>query len=230
MEQNPKARRGYSRDSRPDCLQVGIALVVTPDGFPLACEVMDGNTSEDKTLKPFLERIENTYGKARRVWVMDRGNPTEATLSYMREPGRDMYYLVDTPKGRINKDEKKWLELPWQQVRESVQVKLYEHEGEIYVLARSQGRQSKENAMSRKRLARLLRKLRAMRRSLRAAINCYYKSARRRKKLTASLALSTSAFRRRKRQSRAAPSVLPWTGKNPVRPSSATDITCCVRT
>jgi transposase len=166
MEQNPKARRGYSRDSRPDCLQVVIALVVTPDGFPLAYEVMDGNTSEHKTLKPFLERIENTYGKARRVWVMDRGIPTEATLNYMREPGRDMYYLVGTPKGRINKHEKKWLELPWQQVRESVQVKLYEHEGEIYVLARSQGRQAKENAMRRKRLARLLRKLRAMRRSL----------------------------------------------------------------
>ena len=166
MEQNPKARRGYSRDSRPDCLQVVIALVVTPDGFPLAYEVMDGNTSEHKTLKPFLERIENTYGKARRVWVMDRGIPTEATLSYMREPGRDMYYLVGTPRGRINKHEKKWLELPCQQVRESIQVKLYEHEGEIYVLARSEGRQAKENAMRRKRLARLLRKLRAMRRSL----------------------------------------------------------------
>lgn len=166
MEQNQKARRGYSRDSRPDCLQVVIALVVTPDGFPLAYEVMDGNTSEHKTLKPFLERIENTYGKARRVWVMDRGIPTEATLSYMREPDRDMYYLVGTPKGRINKHEKNWLELPWQQVRDSVQVKLYEHEGEIYVLARSEGRQAKENAMRRKRLARLLRKLRAMRRSL----------------------------------------------------------------
>ena len=166
MEENPKARRGYSRDSRPDCLQVVIALVVTPDGFPLAYEVMDGNTSEHKTLKPFLERIEKSYGKARRIWVMDRGIPTEATLSYMREPGRDMYYLVGTPKGRINRHEKKWLELPWQKVRDSVQVKLYEHEGEIYVLARSEGRQAKENAMRRKRLARLLRKLRAMRRSL----------------------------------------------------------------
>jgi transposase len=166
MEENPKAKRGYSRDSRPDCLQVVIALVVTPDGFPLAYEVMDGNTSEHKTLRPFLKHIENTYGKARRVWVMDRGIPTEAILREMREPGRELFYLVGTPKGRINKHEKKWLNLPWQKVRESVQVKLYEYEGELYVLARSDGRQAKEIAMRRKRLARLLRKLRAMRHSL----------------------------------------------------------------
>jgi len=166
MEENPKAKRGYSRDSRPDCVQVVIALVVTPDGFPLAYEVMDGNTSEHKTLRPFLDHIEKTYGKARRVWVMDRGIPTEATLAEMREPGREMYYLVGTPRGRVNKHEKKWLDLPWQKVRDSVEVKLYEHEGELYVLARSDGRQAKEIAMRRKRLARLLRKLRAMRRGL----------------------------------------------------------------
>lgn len=166
MEENPKAKRGYSRDSRPDCLQVVIALVITPDGFPLGYEVMDGNSSEQKTLLPFLDRIEKTYGKARRVWVMDRGIPTEATLKHMREPGREMFYLVGTPRGRVNKHEKKWLDLPWQQVRDSVQVKLYEHEGEMYVLARSDGRQAKEIAIRRKRIVRLLRKLRAMRRSL----------------------------------------------------------------
>ena len=164
MEECGKAKRGYSRDSRPDCVQVVIALIVTPDGFPLAYEVMDGNTSEQKTLRPFLDRIENTYGKARRVWVMDRGIPTEATLAHMRERG--VSYLVGTPKGRINKHEKMWLDLPWQQVRDSVQVKLYAHENELYVLARSDGRQVKEIAIRRKRLARLLRKLRAMRRSL----------------------------------------------------------------
>ena len=164
MEECAKAKRGYSRDSRPDCVQVVIALIVTPDGFPLAYEVMDGNSSEQKTLRPFLERIENTYGKARRVWVMDRGIPTEATLAHMRERG--VSYLVGTPKGRINKHEKKWLDLPWQQVRDSVQVKLYEHDSELHVLARSDGRQAKEMAIRRKRLARLLRKLRAMRRSL----------------------------------------------------------------
>jgi transposase len=164
MEECDKAKRGYSRDSRPDCVQVVIALIVTPDGFPLAYEVMDGNTSEQKTLQPFLDRIEKAYGQARRVWVMDRGIPTEATLTKMRE--RKISYLVGTPKGSINKHEKQWLTLPWQQVRDSVQVKLYEHQEELYVLARSDGRQAKEMAIRRKRVVRLLRKLRAMRRSL----------------------------------------------------------------
>ena len=166
MEQNAKAKRGYSRDGRPDCLQLVIALVVTPDGFPLAYEVLNGNTSDRATLKTFLDKIESTYGKARRVWVMDRGIPSEALLKEMREPARQTYYLVGTPKGKINQHEKKWLSLPWRKVRESVEVKLYEHEGELYVLAKSQGRQAKEIAIRRKRLARLLRKLRAMRKSL----------------------------------------------------------------
>ena len=164
MEECGKAKRGYSRDSRPDCVQVVIALIVTPDGFPLAYEVMDGNSSEQKTLRPFLDRIEQSYGKARRTWVMDRGIPTEATLKEMRE--RNISYLVGTPKSRINKHEKQWLTLPWQQVRDSVQVKLYEQEQELYVLARSDGRQAKEIAIRRKRLVRLLLKLRKMRRSL----------------------------------------------------------------
>jgi transposase len=166
MEQNPKAKRGYSRDKRSDCLQLVIALVVTTDGFPLAYEVMNGNTSDRKTLPGFLKKIEDTYGKARRVWVMDRGVPSEAILKGMRTSEGQTFYLVGTPKGRITQHEKKWLDLPWQQVRDSVQVKLYEHEGELYVLAKSEGRQAKENAMRRKRLARLLRKLRAMRKSL----------------------------------------------------------------
>jgi transposase len=161
-----KAKRGYSRDHRPDCLQVIIALVITPEGFPLAYEVMDGNTSDRTTLRGFLKHIEKTYGQARRVWVMDRGVPTEALLAEMRDPSQQVFYLVGTPKGRVNQHEKKWLDLPWQQVRESVQVKLYEHEGELYVLAKSEGRQAKENAIRRKRLARLLRKLRVMRHSL----------------------------------------------------------------
>jgi transposase len=166
MEQNPKAKRGYSRDKRPDCLQLVIALVVTTDGLPLAYEVMKGNTSDRATLPGFLKKIEDTYGKARRVWVMDRGVPTEAILKDMRDPQRQTFYLVGTPKSRINQHEKKWLDLPWQKVRDSVEVKLYEHEGELYVLAKSGGRQAKENAMRRKRLVRLLRKLRAMRKSL----------------------------------------------------------------
>jgi transposase len=166
MEQNPKARRGYSRDGRPDCVQLVIALVVTPDGFPLAYEVMNGNTADCSTLRGFLRKIETAYGKARRVWVMDRGIPSEGILKEMRDPERQTFYLVGTPKGRIAQHEKKWLDLPWQKVRDSVEVKLYRHEGELYVLAKSSGRQAKENAMRRKRLARLLRRLRAMRRSL----------------------------------------------------------------
>ena len=166
MEQNPKARRGYSRDGRPDCLQLVIALVVTPDGFPLAYEVMNGNTADSSTLRDFLAKIETTYGKARRVWVMDRGIPSEAILQEMREPERETFYLVGTSKGQIGQHEKEWLALPWQKVRDAVEVKLYQHEGELYVLAKSSGRQAKEIAMRRRRLARLLRKLRAMRKSL----------------------------------------------------------------
>ncbi len=166
MEKNSKAKRGYSRDGRPDCLQLVIALVITPDGFPLAYEVMDGNTSDRTTLRSFLDKIENTYGKARRVWVMDRGIPTDAILAEMRDPERQMFYLVGTSKSGINQYEKKWLDLPWQKVRDSVEVKLFNNEGELYVLAKSTGRQAKEIAMRRKRLARLLRKLRAMRHSL----------------------------------------------------------------
>jgi transposase len=166
MEENPKAKYGHSRDKRTDCLQVVIALVITTDGFPLAYEVMDGNTSDRTTLRDFLDKIEKTYGKARRMWVMDRGIPTEEILQEMRNPAREIFYLVGTSKGKIQQYEKKWLDLPWQKVRESVEVKLFEQDGELYVLAKSEGRRAKETAMRRKRLARLLRKLRAMRRSL----------------------------------------------------------------
>jgi transposase len=165
-EEIPKAKYGYSRDKRFDCKQVVIALVITPDGFPLAYEVMEGNTSDRTTLRGFLERIESTYGKARRVWVMDRGIPTEAVLEEMRQPGREMFYLVGTPRSKIQQYEKKWLELRWQKVRDSVEVKLFAEDGELYVLAKSEGRRTKERAMRRKKLARLLWKLHAMRRSL----------------------------------------------------------------
>jgi len=164
-EQNPKARYGYSRDKRPDCKQVVIALIVTPEGLPLAYEVMAGNTSEKTTLGGFLDRIESLYGKARRVWLMDRGIPTEALLQEMRTSRQETFYLVGTSRAKVKQYEKRWLELPWHKVRESVEVKLFAQDGELYVLAKSEGRQAKEIAMRRKKLARLLRKLRAMRRS-----------------------------------------------------------------
>jgi transposase len=164
-EGNPKARYGYSRDGRPDCKQVVIALVITPEGLPLAYEVMDGNTSDKTTLRGFLDKIETLYGQARRVWLMDRGIPTEALLQEIRSSRKETYYLVGTSRAKVKQYEKKWLELPWRKVRESVQVKLFEKEGELYVLAKSEGRQAKEIAIRRKKLARLLRKLRAMRRS-----------------------------------------------------------------
>lgn len=165
-EQIPKAQYGYSRDQRFDCQQVIIALVITPEGFPLAYEVMDGNTSDRTTLRDFLKKIEDQYGRARRVWVMDRGIPTEAVLAEMRNPEREVFYLVGTPRSKIQQYEKQWLELPWKKVRDQVEVKLFAEQGELYVLAKSEGRQAKERAMRRKRLARLLWKLRAMRRSL----------------------------------------------------------------
>lgn len=164
-EQNPKAKRGYSRDGRPDCKQVIVALVITADGFPLAYEVMDGNTSDKTTLRGFLDKIENLYGQTRRVWLMDRGIPTEALLEEIRTARPDTFYLVGTRRARVKKYEKQWLELPWRKVRDSVEVKLFARDGEVYVLAKSEGRQAKEIAIRRKKLARLLRKLRAMRRS-----------------------------------------------------------------
>ena len=154
-----KRRFGYSRDKRPDCVQVIIALVVTPDGLPLAYEVMQGNTSEKTTLKAFLKKIEEQYGRAQRIWVMDRGIPTEEQLREMRQADPPVAYLVGTPRGRLSKLEKPFLELPWAKVKESVEVKLLAQEGELYILARSQGRWQKERAMRRRRLKSLWKRL-----------------------------------------------------------------------
>jgi transposase len=150
---------GYSRDKRPDCVQVVIALVVTPDGFPLAYEVLPGNTLDKQTLTDFLGKIARQYGQAERVWVMDRGIPTEETLALMRDSDPPVHYLVGTPKGRLSKLEKSFLDKPWQLVREEVTVKLLAHAQETYVLARSAGRRAKERAMRRRRLKRLCKRL-----------------------------------------------------------------------
>jgi transposase len=164
-EQIPKAKHGYNRDGRSDCRQVVIALVVTPDGLPLAYEVLAGNTADKTTLRQFLDKIENMYGKARRIWVMDRGIPTEATLREMREAGT--HYLVGTPRSMLGKLDQQFADKPWQQVHEAMQVKLTEHEGEFYVLAHSDQRQQKEKAMRRRRFKAYGRGLHALRRRCR---------------------------------------------------------------
>jgi transposase len=157
-----KRRYGYSRDKRNDCVQVVIALIVTPEGFPLAYEVMPGNTADNQTLRAFLQKIEGQYGKAERIWVMDRGIPTEEVLAEMRRANPPVAYLVGTPKGRLAKLERTLLGLPWHTVREGVQVKLLPQEQELYVLAQSRTRIHKERAMRRRQLKRLWARLRRL--------------------------------------------------------------------
>src|SRR5450755_749684 len=151
-DETDKRRHGYSRDKRNDCVQVVIALIVTPDGFPLGYEVLPGNTSDKTTLRDMLQKIEAQYGKANRIWVMDRGIPTEEVLAEMRAADPPVSYLVGTPKGRLSKLERHLVALPWQAVREGVDVKLLAQEQELYVLAQSHARINKERAMRRRKL------------------------------------------------------------------------------
>ena len=162
VAEGDKRRHGYSRDKRPDCPQVVIALVVTPDGLPLAYEVLPGNTADCTTLRMFLARIEQQYGRARRVWVMDRGIPTEAVLADMRGSDPPVQYLVGTPKGRLSRLEKQLLAKPWQEARAGVQVKLLAEDNELYVYAESVDRVSKERAMRKRQLKWLWKRLREL--------------------------------------------------------------------
>jgi len=159
LPEGDKRRHGYSRDRRSDCPQVVIALVVTPEGLPLAYEVLPGNTADNQTLRQFLAKIERQYGKARRVWVMDRGIPTEAVLAEMRQSDPPVHYLVGTPKGRLTRLEKLLLDKPWREARKGVQVKLLAQDGEFYVFAESADRVLKERAMRRRQLKWLWRRL-----------------------------------------------------------------------
>ena len=159
FEENDKRQYGYSRDKRSDCVQVVLALVVTPEGFPLAYEVLAGNTSDKTTLRAFLDKITAQYGQAERVWVMDRGVPTEEVLAELRDGPTPVFYLVGTPKGRLSKLEAALLERPWQQVRPGVEVKLLPQDKELYVLALSRDRQSKERGMRRRQLKALWKRL-----------------------------------------------------------------------
>ena len=157
-----KRQFGYSRDKRSDCVQVVIALIVTPEGFPLGYEVMAGNTSDKTTLQDFLAQIEKQYGKAQRIWVMDRGIPTEDILQQMRQSDPPVLYVVGTPKGRLSQLEQKLAALPWAQAREGVAVKLLAESGELYVYAQSADRVQKERAMRRRQMRWLRDRLKAL--------------------------------------------------------------------
>src|SRR5487761_616470 len=162
LSDDDKRQHGYSRDHRPDCVQVVIALVVTPQGFPLAYEVLPGNTHDNSTLKDFLARIERQSGKARRVWLMDRGVPTEEVLEQMRKSDPPVQYLVGTPKGRLTALERPLLEKPWKQARPDVRVKLLAQDAELYVFAESRDRIAKERSMRRRQLKWLWARLKQL--------------------------------------------------------------------
>lgn len=161
-DDNDKRRYGYSRDHRSDCVQVVIALIVTPEGLPLAYEVLPGNTRDSSTLRGFLDRIEHQYGKAKRTWVMDRGIPTEDVLAQMRASDPPVSYLVGTPKGRLNQLERDLVVQPWQNAREGVKVKLLPRAGEAYVYAQSADRIGKERSMRMRQMKRLLVRLKQL--------------------------------------------------------------------
>lgn len=154
-EGNAMAKRGYSRDSRPDCKQVCIGLVVTTDGLPIGYEVFDGNTADSKTVKGIVAAMESQYGQAERIWVMDRGMVSEANLSFLRERGGR--YIVGTPKSMLRQFEKHLLDKQWNEVQEGVQVKLVPGPDgtETFILARSADRREKEKAMHERFIARL---------------------------------------------------------------------------
>lgn len=163
-----KARRGYSRDHRPDCVQVLVALVVSSEGFPLCYEIFEGNRTDVTTLEEVLEKIESKYGYKGRVWVFDRGIVSEENLEKLRERGAA--YLVGTPKRRLREFERHLLEGEWQEIsgRPGVKVQLLEEGGETYVLARSVARASKESAMRRRALVTFHRDLQALAASIQA--------------------------------------------------------------
>jgi transposase len=152
-------RFGYSRDRRSDCVQVIVALVVTPEGLPLAYEMMPGNTADKTTLRDMLALVQKRHGQAERVWVMDRGIPTEDTLAEMRASTPPVHYLVGTPKGRLSKLETALTERPWVEVKGQLRVKSLLHEGETYVYTESAARVNKERSMRRRALKKYWKRL-----------------------------------------------------------------------
>jgi len=158
-ERNPMMQRGYSRDHRPDCKQVVIALIVNAEGFPLSYETFDGNRADVTTLEAVMRMVERKYGRARRVWVFDRGIISEENLASLRKRGGQ--YLVGTPRSKLRGVERELLEGGWVQVRDEVEAKLVPMPTgtETYVLCRSTARREKEQAIRRRFSARMERAL-----------------------------------------------------------------------
>lgn len=165
---NPMARHGYSRDSRPDCPQVVIALIVTSDGYPMGHEVFDGNTADSTTVRQIVEKVEQEHGKANRIWVMDRGNVSEENLNFIRSRGGK--YLVGTPKAMLRQVRGELTEQGWQEVREGLKVKrvvLTDRTEDTLILCRSEERAAKETAM----LDRFVKRLESGLHTLKASID-----------------------------------------------------------
>ena len=162
---NPMAQRGYSRDNRPDCVQVCIGLVVTTDGIPLGYEVFDGNTNDSTTVETIVQAMEAKYGQANRVWVMDRGMVSEDNLKFLRRRGGS--YIVGTPKAMLRQFEQHLTRKDWHEVQAGVEVKLVPGPDgtETFILARSHDRREKEKAMHERFCERMETKLQAMKAS-----------------------------------------------------------------
>lgn len=166
---NEQARRGYSRDNRPDCAQVCIGLVVNRDGLPVAYELFDGNRADVTTFDEVVEIMERKYGQARRIWVVDRGMVSEENLAALRDRGAR--YIVGTPRSMLRRFESELTTSGWEEVQPHVEVKILSHPDygtERFVLCRSQGRQRKEQAMLQRQMDRLENKLRQIQRSVQA--------------------------------------------------------------
>mgnify|MGYP003809216507 CR=1 FL=1 len=159
---NPLAQRGHSRDSRPDCPQVCIGLVVTTDGIPLGYEVFAGNTNDSKTVQAIVQAMESKYGQANRIWVMDRGMVSAANLEFLRKRGGS--YIVGTPRAMLRQFERYLVNKDWHEVQAGVEVKLVPGPDgqETFVLARSADRREKEKAMHNRFVERLEEKLKKL--------------------------------------------------------------------
>ena len=147
---NPQAKRGYSRDHRSDCKQVNIALVVSRHGLPLGYEIFDGNRHDSTTVETIVKAMEKQYGKADRIWVMDRGMASEDNLEFLQEGGRR--YILGTAKGMLKRFEQELTAKDWKEVHEGLEVRLCPApEGkEVFILCRSAERRQKEQAMHKR--------------------------------------------------------------------------------